>query len=212
MPTVATVFAWLSQLPPGLLALAVAGLAFIENLVPPIPSDSLIGLLSFVSAAGDRPFGLILSAIVLGSASGGALLFVLGRRFGADGLQQRLRQQGLLAQEAKLEAAYAKYGLITLFVGRMVPGVRSIVPLFAGAMRLSALRSLLVIFSASLLWYGAIAWAAYQLGGDWPGFVARLRAVGPWGVAALLLVAAIAGSWVWRARRAARRAGQRAAR
>jgi membrane protein DedA with SNARE-associated domain len=208
MPTVAAVFAWLTELPPGLLALAVAGLAFAENIVPPLPSDTLIGLLTFLSAAGDRPFRVILGALVLGSSSGGALVFALGRRYGADGLQQRLRRQGLLGQEAKLEAAYARYGLITLFVGRLVPGVRSIVPVFAGALRLPALRSLLVILSASVLWYGSIAWVAYQVGGDWPGFVARVKAAGPWGVGAILLVALVAGGWVWRARQAAQRAAR----
>jgi membrane protein DedA with SNARE-associated domain len=197
MPTLAAVFEWLTALPPGLLALAVAGFTFAENLMPPLPSDTVVGVLTFVSAAGQRPFGLMLAAVIVGSASGGAVVYGLGRRFGADGLQQRLRKQGLVVQEARLEAAYARYGMITLFVGRLIPGVRSIVPLFAGALRLSAPLSLLVIIAASVMWYGTITWVAYQLGGDWEDFVQRVKGLGAWGLGGIVALAIVV-AWRWR--------------
>ena len=77
---------WLTALPPAILAFALALLAFVENLVPPIPADTLIAIMTFVAAAADQPVAGLISAVIVGSAGGGLTTFWLGRRYGADGL------------------------------------------------------------------------------------------------------------------------------
>jgi membrane protein DedA with SNARE-associated domain len=184
---------WLAGLPEILLAAVLAGLAFIENIVPPVPSDTLIAIMTFLAAAADRPVAGLMGAVIVGSAGGGMLTYWLGRRFGAEGLTTVMRRRGLLAEEARLERAYARYGVLALFAGRLVPGLRSIVPVFAGALRLPMISSLLVITAASTLWYSALAYLAHRAGGNWEAIETQLRALGrTGGLIALIAVGVVA--------------------
>ncbi len=201
------VIEWLAGLPAVVLALTLAGLALIENFVPPVPSDTLIAITTFLAAAADRPVAGLVAAVIVGSASGGMMTYGLGRRFGAEGLMVRMRRHGLLDQEATLERAYARYGMLALFVGRLLPGVRSVVPVFAGALRLPTVSSLSVITIASTLWYAALALIAHRAGGNWDLIERQLRAIGRTGLliaVGLLLAAAFLTRRAWRARRARR--------
>jgi len=84
-------------------------------------------------------------------------------------------------------------------VSRFLPGVRAIVPPFAGAMRLPAFRVMLSVATASGVWFGLITFLAFRAGDNWDlverylvrsGKVAGLIAVG-------IVVLAI-GIWLWK--------------
>jgi membrane protein DedA with SNARE-associated domain len=201
MPGVAAVVDWLGALAPGWLALWIVGLSFVENVFPPIPSDTLIGILVALAAAAGRPLTLLITSVIIGSAAGGITVYALGRRYGAEGLQARMRRQGTESTEQRLEAAYARYGLLALFVGRLIPGVRSIVPVFAGALRLHAGLSLSVILLASACWYLTLALLAYQVGGNWEALSARMAEYGrAGGIIGGAILAVLVLAW-WRRRR-----------
>ena len=69
--------------------------------------------------------------------------------------------------ENRLNALYSRYGVGALFVSRFLPGVRAIVPPFAGAMRLPAAQVLGAITAASAVWFGLITFLAFRAGDDW---------------------------------------------
>jgi membrane protein DedA with SNARE-associated domain len=69
---------------------------------------------------------------------------------------------------------FARYGLPALFVARFVPGVRAVVPVAAGALKLPAFRTTVLMALAAAIWYGAIEWVAYRFSA-----VCRLMAVQP---------------------------------
>jgi alkaline phosphatase len=203
MPTLEQVFDWLLALPP--LALAGAGfvLAFVENVFPPLPSDSLIGFISFIAAAGDATISLTLGAILAGSVSGAALVYVLGRRYGADELHERMVERGLVQREEKLEQMYERYGLLALFIGRLIPGVRSIVPMLAGALRLNPWISLTIVSLASALWYGTLTFIAFKVGDNWEQYSSQLTSIGQWSAGvgfAFAVVITLLGVRFWRKR------------
>jgi membrane protein DedA with SNARE-associated domain len=193
---------WLGELSPFWLSSSIIGLSFVENVFPPLPSDTLIGILVALAAAAERPLTLIIASVIIGSAAGGITVYGLGRRYGAEGLYARMRRQGTVETEQRLEAAYARYGLLALFVGRLIPGVRSIVPVFAGALRLNPLLSMSVILLASACWYLTLAVLAYQVGGNWDALSARMAAYGRTGgiVGAGIIGVIMAALW-WRRRR-----------
>jgi membrane protein DedA with SNARE-associated domain len=64
--------------------------------------------------------------------------------------------------------------MLALFVSRFLPGVRALVPPFAGALRMPSLRVAMVVATASGLWYAFITLLAYRLGADWEAISARL--------------------------------------
>ena len=63
---------------------------------------------------------------------------------------------------------FQRYGMAAVFVSRFIPGVRALVPVFAGALRLPVVPTATMIASASAIWYGLITFIAFRVGADWP--------------------------------------------
>jgi len=98
---------------------------------------------------------------------------------------------------------HRKYGAASLFLSRFIPGVRALVPPFAGALRLPALPSLVSIAIASGIWYGLVSYLAFRAGAaDWNALTGRISSVGRWiAIAAGVVIAAGALVWWLRQRR-----------
>ena len=95
------------------------------------------------------------------------VVYAVGRRYGAERLERRLLGEKGPGAEMRLERLYGRYGLISLFASRFVPGLRALVPPFAGALRVPPLRAGLAIGSASAIWYGTVSYLGFTLGGNW---------------------------------------------
>jgi membrane protein DedA with SNARE-associated domain len=203
VPTIDQAFAWLIALPPVALYAMAFGLALFENIFPPFPADVFIGLCAFIAARGNHPLSLMIAAVVGGNLSGALLTYSLGRRYGAAGLHARMEAKGMMRREARLESMYQRYGLAALFIGRLLPGIRGIVPLVAGAFRIHAVPALSVIAIASTAWYSTLVVLAFRVGNDWDAYEHTIAAYGRWGTLiafAVALVAVVAGWVLWRRR------------
>lgn len=191
---------WLESLPVGALYASLALIAAIENIFPPVPADTVVAFGSFLAARGH---GTALGAFLatwIGNVSGAMLMYSLGRRFGADWLEARVARRGGSEMTGRLEAMYGKYGLGAIFMSRFLPGIRAIVPPFAGALRIPPLRAGLMIAVASAIWYGTVTIVAYNLGENWEKAMATL---GGYQRTAGIVVAVVAliGLAVWAVRR-----------
>ncbi|MDQ3949842.1 MAG: VTT domain-containing protein, partial [Gemmatimonadota bacterium] len=111
-----------------------------------------------------------------GNLGGAMLIYVVGRRYGAEPLERRLLGDRAADAESRLRVLYGKYGLMALFLSRFLPGVRAVVPPLAGALRVPAVGAAVTMGAASAIWYGAISYLAFRIGADWDrvsGAVAR---------------------------------------
>jgi membrane protein DedA with SNARE-associated domain len=98
-----------------------------------------------------------------------------------------------------LSQLYGRYGALALFASRFIPGIRALVPPFAGALRVPPARAALAIASASAIWYGTVSYLGFTLGGNWQRVLHLITAYGrilAVVAAALLLVGAV----LWRTR------------
>ena len=184
---------WLTALPSAVLYLVLAAVAAVENVFPPIPADTVVAFGAFLAARGHATLpGAFLSTLG-GNMVGAMGMYGVGRRYGATHLERRLAT----SQSAKrLQDFYGRYGALALFVSRFLPGVRALVPPFAGALRLPAWRVLLILGCASAIWYGAITVVAYRVGADWATLEAKMSAWQHSLVIGAALVAAM-GLAVW---------------
>jgi membrane protein DedA with SNARE-associated domain len=196
----------LATMPVPALYAALGIVAALENVFPPVPADTVVAFGSFLAARGQgTALGVFLTTWA-GNLGGAMLIYVVGRRYGAEPLEQRLLGDRAAEAESRLRRLYGKYGLMALFLSRFLPGVRAIVPPLAGALRIPAIRAALAMGAASAVWYGAISYLAFRIGADWDqlsGTVARygrLSAI----LGLVLLGTAIAGWLVVRRRREAR--------
>ena len=198
----AEVLAWLAGLPPWALYGALAVIAAAENVFPPLPADTVVGLGAFLAARGE---GSLLGAFVAtwaGNVAGAIGMYFAGRLLNGEALVARFGGDGA---RDRLVALHARYGTWALFVSRFLPGVRAIVPPFAGALRLPIVPVALAMGSASAIWYGAIAWLGYRFGTNLETLQAMIgTATRGAGLVAAAIVAAVALVVVWRRRRAPR--------
>lgn len=196
---------WLSGLPPAALYAALAVVSAAENVFPPLPADTVVAFGAFLAARGNATLLGAFLATWLGNVAGALLVYMLGRRFGAAYAHRWMSRFGGGASESRLEAMYARRGILALFLSRFIPGLRALVPPFAGALRVPPARAAMAIAVASGIWYGIVTVLAYRVGSDWATLQARLRGAG---ATAALIAGAFAilviGWYVMRRRRATR--------
>jgi membrane protein DedA with SNARE-associated domain len=159
---------WLITLSPATLYTVLGLVAAIENLVPPFPSDLVVAFGSFVAAQGSgTAFGVFVFTW-LGNVTGALVVYALGLRYGAQRLERRLAGKHAESRDARIRRMFHRYGMPAVFVSRFIPGVRALVPAFAGAFRLPLVPTAAMIASASAIWYGLITLVAFRVGADWP--------------------------------------------
>jgi membrane protein DedA with SNARE-associated domain len=196
----------LLDLPGPAVYLVLAGLAAAENVFPPVPADSAVALGAVLSAGGHvTALGVFLvtwSANFVSAAIVYAAARTVGRAFFRGPLGRRLVRREALA---RIERLYDRHGTWAIFVSRFIPGVRAVVPAFAGVANLGAARTLLPVLVASGLWYGTLTFVAAT-------FIQNVDAVAAWltrfqwlALAAVLVMVAVVLGIVALRRRARRR-------
>ena len=196
------ILAWFEGLPPLALYLALAVTAAAENVFPPLPADTVVAFGSFIAARGEASAVGSFLATLTGNLAGAMLMYWVGARYGAERVLRRMG--GGEGGRARLEALYGRYGVWALVVSRFLPGVRALVPPFAGALRLGAARAALAMGVASAVWYGAITYFAFTAGSNFEALQARVAQGQRWlGIGAVALVSLGALAWWLRRRRAA---------
>jgi membrane protein DedA with SNARE-associated domain/uncharacterized tellurite resistance protein B-like protein len=146
----------------------LALLAAIENVVPPVPSDAAVALGAFLSSRRvTTPLGVFLVTWIA-NLVGAAGVYVIARRYGRRLFSTRVGRRLLAPRSlAIIEREYLRFGIAGIFVSRFLPGIRAVVPPFAGLVNLSALRTLVPIGVASAIWYGGITLLGAVIGAEW---------------------------------------------
>ena len=148
---------------PGLFLLAVA-----ELLLAPIPGEAVFALAGFLASRG--VIGLAEAVLVgtLGNLAGALVEYWLGLRVARPVLLKLSKY--LMVSERDLEAAeefFRRRGAPAVFLGRFVPGVRSLMGFPAGMARMNPAVFAAATFAGSLPWNAAFAYAGYVLGERW---------------------------------------------
>ena len=196
------VFDWLLSLPLAALYATLGVVAAIENVFPPIPADTIVALGSFLAARGQGSVAGAFLATWVGNVAGAMATYAAGRRYGAARLERRLMGDKARGAQERLQNLYGRFGIAALFLSRFIPGVRAIVPPFAGALRIPPLRAGAAIALASAIWYGLVSYLGYTVGADWPRLVALIKHDGTLAaIVASVIALGIALVWWLRARR-----------
>jgi membrane protein DedA with SNARE-associated domain len=149
--------------------LAVALLMLLENVFPPIPSEIVMPVAGIVAGRGDLNIGLVIVFGTLGAVVGQLLWYWLGLRVGDDGLKRLARRHGrwLTVSPDDIDKAddwFDKHGGKAVLIGRMVPGVRTLISLPAGLSEMSLQRFLVYSSIGSGGWTTALGLIGYALG------------------------------------------------
>jgi membrane protein DedA with SNARE-associated domain len=179
----------------GLVLLMVA-----ETVFPPIPSEVVLPLTGFFVEQGEFAFVPALVASTAGSLIGAILLEEAARHGGRPFAARFVRFAHLdPGKFDDAEAWFRRRGWMMVLVGRCIPGVRSLVAIPAGVLRMPRAQYIVLTLIGSTVWNALLIGAGYVLGTQWE----RVSdAIGP--VAKPLLVIAFiaaGGVLLWRALR-----------
>ncbi|HTL04222.1 MAG TPA: DedA family protein [Gemmatimonadales bacterium] len=147
----------------------------VENFFPPSPSDVFVVLAAFLSHRGTmRPLSILAVAWLFGVA-GAVLVYWSARRFGrrffSGRIGRRLMTPGTFAA---IEREYLRFGVVGIFLFRMLPAFRAVVAPFAGLIALRPAKALLPIAAACLVWYGGLILLGHKLGENWEDILGLL--------------------------------------
>lgn len=147
-----------------------AGLAVaLENLFPPIPSEVILPLAGFTAAQGRLNLVAAVVWTTLGSVVGAAVLYGVGSALGRDRIRALTVRLPLIdvSDLDKAEGWFYRHGVKAVFLGRMIPVVRSLISVPAGIERMRIPLFLLLTGLGSLIWNTSFIAAGYVLGDNW---------------------------------------------
>ncbi|GAB3079905.1 DedA family protein [Corynebacterium aquatimens] len=141
----------------------------LENLFPPIPSEVVLPLAGFTVAKGSLNFVSVFIFATLGSVVGAYLLYGLGAWLGADRLRKIADWMWLVkvSDVDKSLAWFDKYGKPSIFFGRLIPGIRSLISIPAGLDRMSLVTFGLWTTFGSAIWNAILIYLGFVLGDQW---------------------------------------------
>ena len=173
-----------------------------------MPSDAAVALGAFLSNRGLTAPWLVFLVTWLANLVGAAGVYFASRRYGrrlfASPTGRRLLAPRSLAV---IEREYLRFGIVGIFLSRFLPGIRAVVPPFAGLVGLDAVRTFVPIGIASAIWYGGITLLGAVIGAEWDRIMALIAGVNrTLGIAA---VVAVGGAIIWRLVIARRRRRER---
>lgn len=199
-----SLLSWFAGLPVAVLYPTLTVLAALENVFPPLPTDTVVALGTWLAARGHGSALLAFAGTWAGNVAGAAAMYLVGRRHGAGWIHRRFPALANARGEERLRHLYGRYGIPALVVSRFIPGVRALVPPFAGALKVPAPSAIAAIAFASAIWYGFISYVAYRAGTDWDALTRKIaHSSRVSAIAGAAIVAA--GIVVWLVRRRSRR-------
>ena len=142
---------------------------FLENIIPPIPSEIIMPLGGFFVYQQKLNFYILVFWGLLGTILGSLPWYYLGRLVNEKRLSNFLDRKGkyfgITSDDlAKSKRWFDKYGVSLVFWGRLVPGIRTLISVPAG-MELMSLKTFLIWTTfGSLIWVALLTYAGFLFG------------------------------------------------
>ena len=148
---------------------AAAFLMFFENVFPPVPSEIVMPLAGFIANRDGMSLILMIAAGSLGSLAGAVLWYYLGAWIGLERLKTFARKYGrwLTLTPGEIDAADAwfdKHGGKAVFIGRLVPGVRTFISVPAGLSGMPLGKFMVYTTAGTVIWTAFLTIAGWFLG------------------------------------------------
>ena len=168
----------------------------IESACIPLPSEVTLPFAGYLVFKGELSLWGVAFAGALGCVLGSLAAYAVGA-WGGRPLVEKYGRYLLISSRdlALADRWFARHGDITIFVGRLLPVVRTFIAFPAGVARMTLGKFVVYSFLGSLIWCWALAWVGARLGEHWDSLGAYFHRFD-----ALILAVIVAGAawWVWR--------------
>jgi len=184
--------------------IGIALLMAVESACIPLPSEIIMPFSGYLVFKGTLTLWAVATAGAVGCVLGSLVAYGLGM-WGGRPLIERYGRYVLVSHHDLdlAERWFARHGDITIFIGRLLPVVRTFIAFPAGVARMPLWRFNLYTFAGSFIWCWVLAWIGVKLGQNWNtlgGYFHRFDAA----IGVVLLALAV---WYVRRHLGQRRAG-----
>ena len=157
----------LNTLPQWLTYFLLGLSAFIENIFPPIPGDTITAFGAFLVGTKRLSFLGVYVSTTIGSLAGFMALFWTGKLLGERYFLEREFKFFKKEDIARAREWFRKYGYLLILMNRFLPGIRSVISLSGGISRLNGFKVAILALASSSVWN--LIWIAmgYSLGANW---------------------------------------------
>jgi len=176
---------------------AVFALMLLETIFPPIPSEVILPVAGMRAADGPLGLGGVVAAASAGAMTGNFIWYLVARAIGLDRFRHFIEHYGRwLSLDwydiEKVQRLFGRFGAGIVFIGRMLPTVRTFVSVPAGLIDMNLARFLIWSTVGTALWSGALAGLGYLLQRE---FSVVEKVAGP---VTSVIVIGVALWYVWR--------------
>lgn len=176
----------------------VAGLMAIESACIPLPSEVIMPFAGYLVSLGR--FSLIGAATAgaLGCNIGSTIAYLVAA-YGGRAAFERWGRYVLIRHEEldRAEKFFARYGAVTVFVGRLLPVVRTFISFPAGLARMPMLKFQIYSFVGAWPWCLALAYVGMVLGARWDSDPTLRRLFHEFDAFIVAMLAAGCACFVW---------------
>ncbi|MDH4274097.1 MAG: DedA family protein [Gammaproteobacteria bacterium] len=168
----------------------------IESACIPLPSEIIMPFSGYLVYTGEFNIHAVAAAGALGCVLGSIVAYYVGL-WGGRPLVEKYGRYVLISHH-DLDLAdrwFQRHGDITLFIGRLLPVIRTFIAFPAGIARMPMWRFIVYTFIGSYIWCWILAWIGFQLGERWNTlgvYFHRFDAV----IGAIIVIAVV--WYVWR--------------
>jgi membrane protein DedA with SNARE-associated domain len=140
----------------------------IESACIPLPSEIIMPFAGYLVFKGEMTLWGVALAGAVGCVVGSIPAYYLGM-YGGRPLVEKYGKWVLISHHDLhiADRAFEKYGEIIIFIGRLLPAVRTFIAFPAGIARMHMGRFIAYTFIGSLIWCYALAWLGMKLGENW---------------------------------------------
>jgi len=177
--------------------LGVGFLMFLETIFPPIPSEVIMPIAGVAAGQGRMTYSLVVASGTAGAMLGNIFWYLAARALGIIRLKPIVDRWGrwLTVTWPELERAerwFRVNGVFFVFLGRMLPTVRSLVSIPAGLLKMRFRSFVIASTIGTAGWTALLAGAGYKLGENY-------RDINDWlGPASNAILVVLAAGYVWR--------------
>ncbi|NTV45322.1 MAG: DedA family protein [Chlorobiales bacterium] len=153
-------------------------IAYLENVIPPIPGDVPVAFVGYLLALDGLSFTACVAASSLGSLGGFMTAYFIGRVIGFNiYVEEGSKLKRKIARAAhkmfppeqmdKFRDRFSHYGYGIILINRFLTGTRAIISVTAGIMHLNWFYVLITALVGAVIWNVLLIGGGYLLGDNW---------------------------------------------
>jgi membrane protein DedA with SNARE-associated domain len=179
MSILGTVIIWITEFIEMIGYPGIFVLMMLESAGIPIPSEAVVTFAGFLASQGKMDFWLVVIYSSISNLVGSIIFYYIGYYLGRPFIENYGRYIWLDRRHLELaEEWFSKYGNIAVFIGRVMPAVRTYISFPAGLAKMPLLPFTILTIIGAFIWNFMLAYIGVILGENWYIIVDYLDIIG----------------------------------